>query len=205
MKYLISFLLFFYLIPGFSQKETAASYDANGIERIYIHTDEVFKIKLKTSKNNKILITSETHGEYYNEISLNTEVLQDRLVITSQFNERLQGGFDKLSAHKVFSFEITLEIPENLQVFIKSNIASLEGQGKYKYLEVQLRSGFCSLMDFKGNALVNTYSGSIEVETSQAKMEVSSRSGSVELEKITPGENKVELHSITGDIRVQKK
>jgi DUF4097 and DUF4098 domain-containing protein YvlB len=204
MKIKLSLLLFFCLATGFSQKETAASFDAKGIEKLYILTDEVFKIKIKTSKIDKINITSKAHGEYYDEISLNTEVLQDRLVITSQFNERLQNGFDKLSAHKVFSFEINLEIPENLQVFIKSNIASLQGQGKYKYLEAELKSGFCSLEDFEGNALVNTYSGSIEMETSHAKIDVSSRSGSIKLEKITPGNNKVELHSITGDIRVQK-
>ena len=197
-------LLFFTLttIPGFSQKDTSRSFDAAGIEKIFIYTDEVFKINLKTSNTETIILTSHSEGEYFNDISLEAEVLQDRMVLTSKFREILQSGFDKLSAHKVFSLEISVEIPEGMEVFIKSNIASVEGMGNYEKLEVELNSGTCDLEFFSGDLLVNTYNGSIAVKTHNAQISAFSRNGEVSLPPATPGKNKIELTSINGNIRV---
>jgi hypothetical protein len=47
------------------------------------------------------------------------------MILTSGFRKILQGGYDKLSIHKMFSIEITLEIPVNLQVFVRSNMPSV--------------------------------------------------------------------------------
>lgn len=202
MKILPYLLLFLNIFNGYSQKETLDIYDAGGIEQLYIHIDEVFKINIRTSKTNKITITSRAGGEYYNDISLDVEVMQDQMALTSQYMEVLQNGYDKLSAHKVFSFEISIEIPEGLYVAIDSNIASVRAKGKFKYLQAQLRSGFCRLEDFTGNALVNTYTGGIEVETANTSIIATSRKGSINLPEKFGGKYKVELHSITGDIRV---
>lgn len=202
MKTLLYLLFFLYIFKGYAQKETLDIYDAKGIEQLYIQIDEVFKINIKASKTNKITITSSTRGEYYNDISLDVQVMQEQLHLTSQYNEILQNGYDKLSAHKVFSLEITLEIPEGLEVTVDSNIASLRAEGKFKHLQAQLRSGFCRLENFSGNALVNTFSGGIEVETANANIIAASRKGSVDTPQFLGGKHKVELHSITGDIRV---
>lgn len=204
MKLAVFYVFLFFTSGVFSQKETSSSYDARGIEKLYIFSDEVFKISLKTSKTDKITITSSAQGEYYNDISLDVELEKDRMILTSNFNDVLQEGYDKLSAHKVFSLEIELEIPEGLQVFIKSNITSLVGEGRYSYLQAELRSGFCRLTQFYGNALINTYSGGIDVETNNATITATSRSGNLNLPIIMQGEQKVELHSITGDIRVRE-
>lgn len=199
------FFLFIFMSSGlFPQSEATSSYDAKEIEKLYIYSDEVFKINLKSAKTDKIIITSNAKGEYYNDISLNVELQKDRMTITSNYNDMLQEGYDKLSAHKVFSLEIELEVPEGLEVYIRSNITSLLGQGSFKYLEAELRSGFCLLTNFSGNALIKTYSGGIEVETSNATITATSRNGLINLPVISDGEQKVELHSITGDIRVRK-
>lgn len=202
MKFLSYLLFVVCFFKGYTQNETLDIYDAAGIKQLYIQIDEVFKIDIKSSKTNKITITSSTRGEYYNDISLDVQVMQEQLQLTSQYNEILQNGYDKLSAHKVFSLEITLEIPEGLEVTVDSNIASLRAEGKFNYLQAQLRSGFCRLEDFSGNALVNTYSGGIEVETANANIIAASRKGSINLPEKFGGKHKVELHSITGDIRV---
>lgn len=198
------FLFFGIFLSAFSQKDVSGTYDAQNIEKLYIFTDEVFRINLKTSQKDKIVLTSHSEGEYYNEISLNAELLQDRMILTTQFREILKSGYDKLSAHKVFSLEITLEIPEGLEVFIKSNIASVSGSGTYKNLEVELKSGYCELRSFQGNAVVNTYSGSIYVQTKNAGIKANSRNGDVMVPLKITGENNIHLTTINGNIRVRE-
>lgn len=204
MKLAVFFLLIFFSTGVFPQMEATSSYDAIGIERLDIYSDEVFQVNLKTSKTKKIIVSSRSKGEYYNDITLNVELENDRMIITSNFKNNLQEGYDKLSAHKIFSLEIELEVPEGLRVYISSNITSLVGQGKFEYLQAQLRSGFCQLTNFEGDALINTYSGGIDVETNNATITATSRSGTIILPAFSTGEQKVELHSITGDIRVGK-
>ncbi|MFO7718929.1 MAG: hypothetical protein R6W85_00645, partial [Gillisia sp.] len=128
----------------------------------------------------------------------------DRMILTTHFREILQSGYDKLSAHKVFSLEITLEIPEGLEVFIKSNIASVSGSGTYKNLEVELKSGNCELTSFQGNALVNTYTGSIDVQTKNAEITAISRNGNLMVPPDITGKNKIHLTTINGNIRVRE-
>ncbi|MFN4762156.1 hypothetical protein ACKGJN_03440 [Gillisia sp. Q332] len=205
MKFYVSFLIFFSVVlSAFSQKDLSATYDAQNIKKVYIFTDEVFRINLKTSEKDKIILTSHSEGEYFNDISLNVELLQDRVILTTQFRKILQSGYDKLSAHKVFSLEITLEIPEGLEVFIKSNIASVSGSGTYKNLEVELKSGYCELTSFMGNALVNTYNGSIDVQTQNAEITAISRNGNVLVSPEITGKNKIHLTTINGNIRVRE-
>lgn len=193
-----------YAVPGFTQKDTSLTYDAAEIKKLYILTEEVFKINLKTSKTDKITLISHSEGEYYNDISLEMAVERDKMILSSKFPSRLQGGYDKLSAHKVFSMEISLEIPEGLEVYVRSNMGSLAGSGSYKYLEAELRSGYCSLENFTGNALLNTYSGGIEIETSNAIITASSRTGKVSIPGYLAGLHKIEIRSITGDISVRE-
>lgn len=205
MKFYVTLLILFSVIfSAFPQKDVSGTYDAQNIEKLYIFTDEVFRINLKTSEKDKIIITSHSEGEYFNEISLNMELLQDRMILTTQFRKILQSGYDKLSAHKVFSLEITLEIPEDLQVFIKSNIASVSGSGTYKNLEVELKSGFCELRSFQGNALVNTHNGFIDVQTQNAEITANSRNGNVLVPPEINGKNKIHLTTINGNIRVRE-
>lgn len=203
MNFFISILIsIVFVTPGFSQKDTSQSFDAEKIEQLYIYTDEVFKINIITSDTHQIILTSHSEGEYFNDISLETEMRQNKMILTSKFREILQGGYDKLSANKVFSMEITLEIPENLQVFVKSNIASVTGKGTFKNLQIELKSGYCRLEYFEGNAVVNTYSGSIWVDAHNAKITASSRNGKVNVPVTAYGKYRVNLTSINGNISV---
>ena len=202
MKIYISIFLILTSLTGFAQKDTSQLIDANGIEKINIDTDEVFKINLKTVSGDQIKITTHAAGEYYNDISLDLEHKKEVLNITSQFREILQSGFDKLSAHKVFALEISIEIPEGLQVYINSNIASVDAAGTYKYLQVQLNTGHCNITSFLGNALVNTFNGAINIETTDATVVANSRNGTMSLPPDLPGIHQIHATSINGNIRV---
>ena len=202
MKYYSSFLFLLFSLFASAQKDTSQQIDSKGIESIHINTDEAFKINLKTTKGDMILISTHTEGEYFNDIALITETKGESLHLSTKFREILQSGYDKLSAHKVFSLEITIEIPENLQVLIKSNIASLEAKGVYDFLEAELNSGYCTLTNFTGNALINTYNGPISIETTNATVTASSRNGEVIIPLDFTGNHIIKVTSINGDIRV---
>lgn len=201
---LASLLILCCRFSGFSQKDISGTYDAEDIEKLYIFTDEVFRINIKTTNTDQIIISSHSEGEYFNDISLEVELLQDKMVLTSRYREVLQGGFDKLSAHKVFSLEITLEIPENLEVFIKSNIASVSGSGNFKNLEVDLKNGSLVFSSFVGNAMINTYKGPIILHTKNADITATSRNGKVEIPEDMNGKYRIILKTISGNILVRE-
>lgn len=204
MKHYLTVLIGLFSLVVVAQKDTARQIDGKGIKQLYIETDEVFRINLKTVKGDRFLITTHSEGEYYNDIALNTKVDEETLYLSTEFQEILQSGYDKLSAHKVFSLEITLEVPENLQVIISSNIAAVEAKGVYESLQIELKTGYCNLNDFQGNAVINTYDGAVSVKTSGATVMATSRNGKVILPANFSGNHSIKVTSINGDIRVEK-
>ncbi len=98
--------------------------------------------------------------------------------------------------------EITLEIPENFEVFVRSKLASVTGTGTFKNLKIELKSGYCRFEYLEGNAVINTYSGSIWVVTYNAKITASSRNSTVNLPAPAYGKYQVNLTSINGNISV---
>ncbi|HET7360803.1 MAG TPA: DUF4097 family beta strand repeat-containing protein [Salinimicrobium sp.] len=204
MRFILIILILFVCFSGYGQKQTKKVMDIGKITSIFISTDEVFNINIETKPVQTITIISRSGGEYYNDIGLETEIKRDKLIITSRFPEKLQGGYDKLSAHKVFSMSVDLEIPKGMKVEIISNLASVYGSGAYKNLVVQLKSGACYLTNFTGNAIVNTYSGNIEVETKNARITAHSRHGEVRISEFAVEKYQMNLTSIDGDIIVQK-
>lgn len=204
MRSFLVFVILFFGISAFAQKETSSTIDANGIRAISIRSDEVFKIRISTAPVQTITIKTRADGEYYNNISLDSQVNGETLVLTSRFREILQSGFDKLSAHKVFAMEVELEVPEGLSVEIISNLASVLANGEYERLFVQLKSGFCSLKEFSGDAVVNTFDGDVEAETSNARVEASSRHGTVNIVTDADGQHTIKITSINGNINVKK-
>ncbi|TRO67270.1 hypothetical protein [Christiangramia sabulilitoris] len=188
----------------FSQKDTAEVIDASEIQNIQIETDEVYLIRIISTNTSHIKIRTHSEGEYFNRIIVNSEIAGNILTISTQYPEELRGGYDKLSAHKVFSLEIEMEVPSGLQVNVQSNIASLHCSGKFESIFAELKQGYCKLLEFTGSAVVNTFSGYIHVETSTGMIEASSRNGRVDIPEFLPGRNPLKLASIDGNIMVRK-
>lgn len=204
MKTVLVSAFLFLCFSAFSQKETTHIIDAAEIESVVIKSDEVFKVRMSTAPVQTITIKTKADGEYYNNISLDSEIRGSKLLLTSRFREILQSGFDKLSAHKVFSMEVELEVPEGLSVELISNLASVVIKGDYEDIFVQLKSGFCNLQEFRGNAVVNTYDGNVDVETSNAVIKAASRHGTVNTVSNDYGQHKINITSINGNISVKK-
>lgn len=187
-----------------AQQDTQEILLADGVKTISIHTDEVYKITIKTSSSRKLVLKTHSEGEYYNQIKLNTKLVDEKLHIKAVYPEILTGGYDKLSAHKVFAFEVELLMPQNLEIDIRSNIASVEAIGSFETFRADLKQGYCDLRKFSGNAVVNTFQGNITVETHSGKIEAHSRNGTISLPEFLPGGNTLKLTSIDGNIKVRK-
>ena len=187
-----------------AQKNTREIISAENISTIHINTDEVYLINIVTTNTSEIRIRTHSEGEYFDDIILESAVKDGRLKIKTRYPERLTGGYDKLSAHKVFSLEIEMEVPDNLEVIISSNIASVQGRGEFKTIYADLKQGYFKMLDFKGSAVVNTFTGNIYMETSSGLIEANSRNGKVDIPEFLPGRNPLRLTSIDGDIMVRK-
>lgn len=202
MKFFFFLLM---LLPGFTaiaQKHSTHVIEAGDLEKIILSSDEIYKIKLSTHPGTEIRITTDTEGEYYDDINLDVERRSQTLFLNSRFREILQSGYDKLSAHKVFSMEVELEIPEDMEVEVNSNVASVFLTGSYDSVLIQLKTGSCYFEDFEGTAVVNTYEGNILGSARNFTSEANSRHGQVEVSKNSHGIHKMVLTSINGDIKL---
>ncbi len=206
MKYSRFIVLAFLFFTGIisAQRDTKEIITAGAISGIKINTNEVYLIRIHSTESSEISIATHSEGEYYDEIILKSEVSNGQLTLSTEYPQILTGGYDKLSAHKVFSFEIELGIPENMEVVIQSNIASLIASGDYKSLYADLQQGYCQLLEFTGAAVINTYKGDILVETSSGIVDAQSRHGKVSIPDILTGRNPLRLTTIDGDIMVRK-
>lgn len=178
--------------------------DAGEIKRIIMSGDEIYVLKVNTIPGNEIKITTDTDGEYYNQISLDVQTRDQTLFLSSKYREILQSGYDKLSAHKVLSMEVALEIPEGMVVEIVSNVASVFLTGSYQRVLVQLKTGSCYLENFGGNAVINTFDGNILGSAISTNIEGNSRHGSVDVPPNPDGIHKLVLTSINGDIKINE-
>lgn len=204
MKPLFSLFLFLVLFqfPATAQNHTDHIIEAGDIRKIVLSSDEIYNIRIRRGQNKEIKITTDTEGEYYNQIKLDVETKAETLFLNSRYPEILQSGYDKLSAHKVFSMEVALIIPEGMVVEINSNVASVFLKGAYERVLIQLKTGSCYLEDFAGNAVINTYDGNILGSAQSINPEATSRHGTVEVPQSAAGIHKMVLTSINGDIKL---
>lgn len=187
-----------------AQKNVNHILDAAGIEAIVLNSNEIYKISLVTSTDQYIRVSTRADGEYFDDISLSSRIEDQTLFLKSEYKRILQSGYDKLSAHKVFAMEVELQIPEDMRVEIRSNLASIFMRGKYESVLIQTKSGSSYLKDFTGDAVINTFEGNIEVETANAEVSAQSRNGEVKIPIKNGGLNKLFLTTINGNIKVQE-
>ncbi|MDN3595781.1 hypothetical protein [Zunongwangia endophytica] len=204
-KYVVLIALCFFSSYGvlFAQKDTQNILSSD-FEEIIFEADEVFKINVYSEDRETVKFNTHSEGEYYNNIQLRTKLENGILILETQYPERLVGGFDKLSAHKVFSFEVDLYLPEGKKVSISSNSASIIVKGKFDNFTANLQRGYCILENFDGNCTVNTYKGDITAQVISGEINAKSRHGEVSVAKDLFGMHQIKLTSINGDISVRK-
>lgn len=198
----IIFLLFTF--HSVAQNITEKTFSAKQITDINVNGDIMFKISVETKPIDEIKIYSRAEGENNESIILVTKVENNNLYIAAKLQPVFKDANDKLSAHKVISIEVILEIPENLNVFLNSNNAYVIVKGLYKNVAVNLDSGNCSFNAFHGNAKIDTREGNITMQTNHVNIITTSKNGYIKKEEIDSGTSQIVIKTINGNITVTR-
>ncbi|PWI31058.1 hypothetical protein DI383_04065 [Flavobacteriaceae bacterium LYZ1037] len=159
---------------------------------------------IKTAKTKDISIESFVEGENSEHVVLVTHLQNNQLQVSSVYQPLFVADDDKRSVHKLISIELTILIPEHLNIIITSNIASVFITGSYNQVTTELINGSFQSKNFQGNLLVNTIHGDIHVATNLVTVQASSKHGDVKQEVLTQGSREILLNSINGNITVTK-
>lgn len=176
--------------------------NAHGLQNIVINGNQIFNITVRTSKVEYINITSVVDGEYQNFYQV---VMEQNLETLSLRLERLpltSIADNKRNAHKVVAADLNLEIPENLNLTITSDIGLVDVKGKLNLLYIELIQGNCKIYGTANNAKINTIDGDIFVVTKDAKVSATSNHGAVIIDEFIKSIFEWNLKSINGDITV---
>ena len=202
--YLTLFILITFSGQILAQKEIVKQFDASGISTLAISGNTMFKIDISTKKVKDINLGLQVEGENNEHVLLKTYSKRDTLFVQSVYQPLFVQPDDKLSAHKKISIELTIVVPEHLNITITSDIASVFAKGTYNNFIAELLNGHFTAIGFSGDLLVNTIHGNISVETQATQLKLQTKNGVIKQEDISAGENSMSLNSINGNISVTK-
>lgn len=170
------------------------------ITAVRIDAQNCFLINIETSKTDEILVEAIIDGEYKNDLLLNLEAKGSSIFVSAGFSPNFINPNDKLSAHKVVSIELQISLPESQNVQIDGTSCNIIASGEYENLKITLNDGNCSLSEVSETVSVLTQSGDINIRSSSAKINASSKFGLVQKNEIPDGSNNYVLATTTGNI-----
>ena len=189
---------------SFSQKQILNTLDSEAVKGIFIDSDEVFEVFVKATDKPDFSVSAEVEGETFETLKLNTEVKNELWYIETGRSLGFRKIDDKLAAHKVLSVVLVIEIPQNKEVWVESNLASVQLTGSFSQINLNLSGGSCVLKDFSGSGIVNTLRGNITADVIKTKVAAQSRNGNVSLEQVAADNGLLSLKSVDGDISVSQ-
>ncbi len=177
---------------------------ADDIETISINGNQIFTISVSTAKTDYITIKSILDGEYQNQFQIVTEQENDKLKLSLERIGFVIIADDKRNAHKIIAATLHIEIPEYLTLNIFSDVGSVDLNGNFKSLSIELLQGYCEVLGQANTATINTIDGNIYVVTKSASIDASSSHGNVVLDEFLESKSVWKLESINGNITVAR-
>jgi len=177
---------------------------ADVIETISINGNQIFTISVSTAKTDYITIKSLLDGEYQNQFQIVTEQENDKLKLSLERIGFVIIADDKRNAHKIIAATLHIEIPEYLTLNIFSDVGSVDLNGNFKSLSIELLQGYCEVLGQANTAAINTIDGNINVVTKSASIDASSSHGNVVLDEFLESKSVWKLESINGNITVAR-
>ncbi len=191
-------------LNAFAQKRILNTLDAQSVKGIFIESDQVFEVFIQASDGTDYSVTAEVEGETFESLKLDTKVENGLWHIETARSFGFKNIDDKLAAHKVLSVVLYIEMPLNKEVWVDSDLASVQLTGDFDQINLNLSGGGCVLKDFRGSGIVNTLRGSIKAEVKDTQVIADSRNGSVDKKQAGSGSRLLKLKSIDGDISVSQ-
>jgi hypothetical protein len=177
---------------------------ADSIDTISINGNQIFTIRVSTSKTDIIKMKSTLDGEYQNQFQIISKQENHKLNLNLEQVQFTAIADDKRNAHKVIAATLTLETPENLNINVISDIGSVDLTGNFDLLSVELLQGQCDVRGSANLAIINTIDGDISVITESAIIDANSSRGNVILDEFPESNSAWNLESINGNIKVVK-
>ena len=171
---------------------------------IFIDADNCFKVEITTTLSKEIVVEALIDGEYKNDLLVKIEEDGPRIGISTGFQPNFIKPNDKLSAHKVISISLKVQLPENMNVSLFGSNTNVYAKGSYKDLKVTLADGTCNFRSINGIAHALTRSGDIYVYSKGATIETQNSFGSTEIGNIPKGADYFNLVTTTGNIYLNK-
>ncbi len=189
---------------SFGQKTIHKSFIKEGVDQIFVDAKDSFEVVLKTTDSNSLTIKAEIEGEYSPNQLVNVFTDRNLLTIEPSFNAGFVMPNDKLSAHKVLSVSLFIEIPKQFKVKLTGNSTNAEIHGDYKDLRIELNDGNCTLYHVASKVTVHTIKGSINAYVDKATIDAHSTYGTLESDSIPLGTSQLNLKSQIGHIQIIK-
>ncbi len=186
-----------------AQVKTTQQMDAGSIQRIILDLDQVAFVDIRATRTNKIEMETVSNGEYSQAIRFDKQIDKEELRIRSVYDGKLKGGFDKLSAHKVFSIGLALTIPVDIEVDISTDITNISMKGVFRSVHIENKFGNCELIDFEGNANINTFDGHVHIFTQDAKVEAKTTNGDKNVHRFKREKHLISVRTVDGNIKIQ--
>lgn len=187
---------------SFGQKVIHKSFVEDGVDQIFIDAKDTFEVILRTTNTKNLTIKAQIEGEYSSNQLVNVFTDQNLLSIQPSFNAGFLIPNDKLSAHKVLSISLDIEVPEQFMVKLVGNTNRTEVYGHYKELKIELNDGNCILHNVGEKTTVKTIKGSILAYVDKATISAHSNYGKLTRDSIPLGKNQLFLESQIGRAHV---
>ncbi|TKD65286.1 DUF4097 family beta strand repeat-containing protein [Flavobacterium sp. ASW18X] len=204
MKYRILLFLFIAFFWSNAQKVVQKTFASTEQKHITIDASNCFAIDLFTSTSNTLKVSGAMEGEYAQDLVIKLEENGQNLLISADFLPNFVNPNDKLSAHKVISIALKIEVPEYSWVRLDGSYTNVHAAGKYRQLQITLNDGDTYLNNVEEDVKVKSQKGDIFLSNAHGIVTTKSNYGHVTHNKVPDGEHTFELSSVEGDIWVNR-
>ncbi len=174
------------------------------ISTIQIDVSNCFEVNIETSAIDAMIVTATIDGEYKKDLELILKEDGAIVFVSAGFQPNFINPNDKLSAHKVVSIALDIQLPANKRINVFGSSCNVTARGTYEKLKVTLNDGACKLSEVFGNAEVMTQSGNISAESDTATIISTSKYGRIDEKPISNGNDTYKLSTITGNILLSR-
>lgn len=198
-------LLVLALHLSWSQKTLSKVLEDPSLTQIHVLAEQVNTLCLKPSSSKKLLVSARLNGEYSPHQMIVFTRKGSTLFIGPDLSATFKIPNDKLSAHKIWSVDLAIEIPAHLEVYVVGGNTQINAQGIFEKLQIQLNDGLCVLEEVGNQVKVNTIRAPIVLRQKKGVIDAKTTYGHLDVSGIPTGDSEIVLRSLHGDIKVLTK
>ena len=136
--------------------------DATGITTFAIKLTHSSKLKITTTSDSILKLSTIAEGVYQNQVTLIAHQSDTKKInIADVLQPTFDDHNDKLSAHKIHAITTTITLPKNKDVMIEMASGTIMITGDYRHLFVKSDAANSTLKTFTGNAKILAKNGTI--------------------------------------------